>query len=49
MPFVIDTLGLRQRHDRLMKQLEELNAADRAFSRKKVIVSDDSTPTAPGA
>ena len=41
MPFVIDSYGLRAKHDELMKQLADLNAADTVFSRKRVIVPDD--------
>lgn len=44
MPFIIDTYGLQTKHKRLMKQLSDLNEADRTFSRKKVIVTDDNTP-----
>lgn len=41
MPFVIDTYGLKSKNRALHKQLEELEAAERAFSRKKVIVADE--------
>ncbi|KAL1507430.1 hypothetical protein AB1Y20_008269 [Prymnesium parvum] len=41
MPFVIDSYGLKTKHKSLMKQLAELDDADRTFSRKKVIVADD--------
>ena len=40
-PFVVDTVGQRQRHEALTKQLAQLEAADKAFSRTKVVVADE--------
>ena len=45
MPFVVDTYGLRAKHEALTRQLQALDAAEKAFSRRKVIVSD--SPPAP--
>lgn len=47
MPFVVDTFGLKQKHEALTKQLAQLAAAEAAFTRSKVIVADDApaTPT----
>ena len=41
MPFVVDTYGLRKKHNALHQQLAQLDAAESAFSRKKVIVAID--------
>ena len=41
MPFVVDSYGLRVKHEALIKQLNQLDAAETAFSRKKVIVALD--------
>ena len=41
LPFVIDSYGLRTKHETLTRQLNQLAAAETAFSRKKVIVADD--------
>lgn len=49
MPFVIDTFGLKSKHQALHKQLHELETAERAFSRKKVIVADEQLPEPPAA
>lgn len=40
MPFVIDTYGLRTKHEALRGQLQKLDAAHTAFSRSRVIVLD---------
>jgi hypothetical protein len=45
LPFVIDSYGLRSKHETLTKQLAQLAAAETAFSRKKVIVADDHDAT----
>ena len=47
MPFVVDTFGLKQKHQVLTKQLAQLSAAEAAFTRSKVIVADEGpvTPT----
>ena len=45
MPFVISSYGMKCKHEALTKQLNELEAAETAFSRKKVIVADG--PLAP--
>ena len=42
LPFVKDTLRLRQRDTQLVQQLAELAQAENAFSRKTVWVADDS-------
>lgn len=42
MPFVIDSYGLQCKQSNLMKQLADLDDAERTFSRKKVIIADDS-------
>ena len=42
MPFVVDTFGLRTKHETLTQQLAQLNAAETAFKRSKVIVADES-------
>ena len=47
MPFVVDSLGQRQKHNRLTGQLEQLLAAEKSFSRRKVIVADDAPPILP--
>jgi hypothetical protein len=41
MPFVVDTFGLRTKHDALTQQLAQLNAAEAAFSHKRVVVADE--------
>jgi hypothetical protein len=43
MPFVIDTHGLRAKHEALSLQLTQLEAAEKAFSRRKVVVQDEET------
>jgi hypothetical protein len=47
MPFVVDTYGLKSKHVHLTRQLDQLEAAERAFSRKKVIVADDQPDVPP--
>ena len=42
LPFVKDTLRLRRKDDELVQQLAELELAERAFSRKTVVVADAS-------
>ena len=37
-PFMIDTVGQRKAHEALTTQLHQLDAADKAFSRTKVVV-----------
>ena len=44
MPFVKDTLRLRTKDDELVKQLADLEAAERAFSRKTVLVAEGNVP-----
>ena len=46
-PFIVDTPGQRKRHNELMRQLAELDAADKAFSRNKVVVADDDAAMVP--
>lgn len=46
MPFVIDTYGLKEKQLQLTRQLAQLDAAEKAFSRTKVIVTDDEQPIA---
>ena len=46
MPFVVDTYGLKEKQLQLTRQLQQLDAAEKAFSRTKVIVTDDDEPTA---
>lgn len=46
MPFVVDSYGLRAKHEALSKQLQQLEAAEKAFSRDKVIVANED-PDAP--
>lgn len=41
MPFVIDTFGLKAKHEVLTRQLAQLAAAETAFSRRKVVVAND--------
>lgn len=47
MPFVVDSFGLKQRHQALTKQLAQLGAAEAAFTRSKVVVAEEGpvTPT----
>ena len=47
MPFVVDTLGLKTKKEALSHQLAQLEAAEKAFSRRKVIVVDDEPLPAP--
>ena len=49
MPFVVDTFGLKLKHEILTKQLAQLEAADAAFSRPKVVVQDDAPSTPPSS
>lgn len=46
MPFVVDSYGLKAKHLALSKQLQQLEAAEKAFSRDKVIVANED-PDAP--
>lgn len=39
-PFVVDTPTQKARHAQLTKELTQLEAAEKAFSRKKVVVAD---------
>lgn len=41
MPFVVDTYGLKAKHEALSHQLAQLEAAEKAFDRRKVVVQDD--------
>lgn len=41
MPLIIDTYGLKLKHEGLTKQLNQLQAAETAFSRSKVVVADE--------
>ena len=47
MPFVVDTFGLKEKQNSLSKQLAQLDAAEQAFSRSKVVVQDDAPVTPP--
>lgn len=42
-PFVIDTPTQKARHSQLLKELKQLETAEEAFSRKRVVVADDFT------
>jgi len=47
-PLVVDTPGQLRKHEELTRELAELEAADKAFSRNRVIVADaDGMPLPP--
>jgi len=44
-PFVVDTPTQKARHAQLTRELEQLDAAEAAFSRSKVVVADGPLPS----